>query len=207
MDRAAAVINICLQISANLCVIAAPFLPNTCAAIAGMLQFDPEGWDTAGNPDLLKDGHSIGEASLLFQRIEDGQIESQLEKLKASAIANQPKKSPHMPQKPSIAFDDFMKIDIRTATILEATRVPKTDKLLELKLDTGVDQRTVVSGIAEFYDPADLPGRQVSVLLNLEPRKIRGIMSQGMILMAEDAEGKLTFVKPEDEMGNGSTIR
>jgi methionyl-tRNA synthetase len=143
----------------------------------------------------------------LFQRIEDEQIQAQLEKLKASASENQAQKKQHMPQKPSIAFDDFMKIDIRTATILEAARVPKTDKLLELKLDTGVDQRTVVSGIAEFYNPEDLPGRQVSVLLNLEPRKIRGIMSQGMILMAEDADGKLTFVKPEDEIGNGSTVR
>lgn len=207
MESAAAVINICLQISANLTVIAAPFLPHTTEAMASMLKINGTKWSLAGNPDFLPDGHTIGEAKLLFERIDDEQIQAQIEKLQATATANQPTQPKHMPQKPTIAFDEFLKIDIRTATILEARKVPKTDKLLELRLDTGVDQRTVVSGIAEYYDPKDLPGRQVSVLLNLEPRKIRGIESQGMILMAEDADGKLTFVKPEDEIGNGSTVR
>ena len=112
-----------------------------------------------------------------------------------------------MPQKSSIEFDDFLKMDIRTATILEAERVPKTDKLMKIMLDTGVDKRTVVSGIAEHYTAEELPGKQVSVLMNLEPRKIKGIESQGMILMAEDADGKLTFVSPAHNIGNGSTIR
>ncbi len=112
-----------------------------------------------------------------------------------------------MPAKSNIAFDDFVKMDIRTATILEAERVPKTDKLLKISLDTGIDKRTVVSGIAEFFKPEELSGRQVSVLVNLEPRKIRGVESQGMILMAEDEEGKLTFVSPKEGWPNGSVVR
>ncbi len=208
LAQAAAIINVCLQVSANLTIIAAPFLPHTADRLRAMLNLPSGNWDAAGDPDLLADGHSINQAELLYKRIEDEEITTQREKLEAAAVQNQPKQEVnHMPQKPAIAFDDFMKMDIRTATILEAERVPKTDKLLKMKLDTGLDERTVVSGIAEYYDPKDLPGRQVSVLLNLEPRKIKGIESQGMILMAEDAEGKLSFVSPAEGTGNGSTVR
>ncbi len=204
-EKAAAVINICLQIAAHLTIIADPFLPHTTRRLRDMLKLPSCDWKTVGN--LLPDGHQIAEPQLLYQRVEDEQVALQVEKLRASAAENQPKEIVHMPQKSAIAFDDFMKMDIRTATILEAERVPKTDKLLKMKLDTGLDQRTVVSGIAEYYDPKDLPGRQVSILMNLEPRKIKGIESQGMILMAEDADGRLTFVRPDDAVGNGATVR
>jgi len=205
MDKAAAVINICLQVAAHLTVVADPFLPRTAQRLRAMLNLPLVDWETTGN--LLPDGHQINAPELLYQRIEDEEMALQVEKLRASAAENQFKEIVNMPQKSAIAFDDFMKMDIRTATILEAERVPKTDKLLKMKLDTGLDQRTVVSGIAEYYDPKDLPGRQVSILMNLEPRKIKGIESQGMILMAEDANGKLTFVRPDESIGNGATVR
>ncbi len=204
---AGAVINICLQVAANLTTIAEPFLPATCERLRSMLNMERVVWDSSGNPDLLPDRHPIEKAELLYQRIEDEQVATQLQKLVDAAALNQPKTIQHMPQKDAIAFDDFMKVDIRIATILEAERVPKTDKLMKLTLDTGLDKRTVVSGIAEYYKPEDLPGRQVSILMNLEPRKIKGIESQGMILMAEGADGRLTFVRPDDGMGNGATVR
>ncbi len=206
--KAGAVINICLQVAGNLSTIAEPFLPKTCEKLRFMLNIESMDWDASGNPDLMVEGSAIKEATLLYQRIEDEQMEIQLAKLRASETLNTTSKNIlHMPQKDSIAFDDFSKIDIRIATILTAERVPKTDKLMKLTLDTGLDQRTVVSGIAEHYSPEDLPGRQVSILMNLEPRKIKGIESQGMILMAEDADGRLTFVCPDGNTGNGATVR
>lgn len=206
-EKAAAILNLCLQLSANLSILMAPFLPNTSAKLTRMLDIKPLDWDAAGIPQLLPEGHTINEAELLYKRIEDDEVEAQLEKLRNAAKANEPIKTEHMPQKSSIDFDEFLRIDIRTATILEAERVPKTDKLMKILLDTGLDKRTVVSGIAEYYKAEELPGQQVSVLLNLEPRKIKGIESQGMILMAEDTEGKLAFVAPAGEMPNGSTVR
>ena len=207
LPKAGAILNFCLQLSANLTVIARPFLPNTMAKLAEMLNVNFEDWDNAGTMDMLAEGHQINPAELLFKRIEDEEVEEQKAKLLASAASNKKKETTHMPQKPAIEFDDFLKMDIRTATILEAERVPKTDKLMKIILDTGIDKRTVVSGIAEHYTAEELPGKQVSILLNLEPRKIRGVESQGMILMAEDADGKLSFVSPGDEMANGSTVR
>lgn len=206
-EKAAAVLNLCLQLSANLSVLSAPFLPQTVIRLAKILDMKSLDWDAAGSPDLLPEGHTIGKPELLFKRIEDEEVEAQRAKLKSAAEANEATKTKLMPEKKAIDFEDFMKMDIRTATILEAERVPKTDKLLKIELDTGLDKRTVVSGIAEYYKPEELAGRQVSVLMNLEPRKIRGVKSQGMILMAEDAEGKLAFVQPSDAMPNGSTIR
>jgi methionyl-tRNA synthetase len=206
-SKAGAVINICLQVAANLTTIAEPFLPATCVKLRAMLNMERIVWDKSGNPNLLPDQHPIGEAELLYQRIDDDQVAAQLQKLADAAALNQPKLINHMPQKDAIAFDDFMKVDIRIATIIDAERVPKTDKLMKLTLDTGLDKRTVVSGIAEYYKPEDLPGRQVSILMNLEPRKIKGIESQGMILMAEDADGRLTFVRPDDGIGNGAAVK
>jgi methionyl-tRNA synthetase len=171
--------------------------------MAEMLNIEIGGWETAGRTHVIKAGHQIGKAELLFQKIEEEEIQIQLDKLKKE---DEPK-STLMPQKSNVVFDDFVKMDIRTATILEAERVPKTDKLLKISLDTGIDKRTVVSGIAEFFKPEELAGRKVSVLVNLEPRKIRGVESQGMILMAEDEEGKLTFVGPGEEWPNGSVVR
>ncbi len=209
--KAAAVMNLSLQLVANLTVLAAPFLPNMCESLREMLALDTLDWDGIGTMNVLPEGHNINAAALLFNRIEDEEMEAQREKLRLSAEANkekeEPKTTPIMPEKNPVQFDDFMKIDIRTATILEAERVPKTDKLMKIKLDTGLDQRTVVSGIAEHYKAEELPGRQVSVLLNLEPRKIRSVESHGMILMAEDRDGKLSFVNFDKEMPNGSVVR
>ncbi|NEN24556.1 methionine--tRNA ligase [Cryomorpha ignava] len=207
LPKAEAILNFCLQLSANLTVIAAPFLPNTCAKLGQMLNTDFTEWKDAGTLKMLAVGHDINTPELLFKRIEDEEVEAQKAKLQASLVQNTKKESSLMPQKSAIEFDDFMKIDIRTATILEAERVPKTDKLMKILLDTGLDKRTVVSGIAEHYKAEELPGKQVSVLMNLEPRKIKGVESQGMILMAEDADGKLSFMSPTTEMPNGSTVR
>lgn len=205
-EHAAAVLHLCLQIAANLGIFADPFLPETASKIRGMLRVEGAEWNRI-SPELLKADSPIEQASLLFARVEDEAVAAQVEKLKQSAAPTpQPTYQP-MPQKETVTFDDFVKMDIRVATITAAERVPKTDKLLKIELDTGIDQRTVVSGIAEFYDPADLPGKQVSVLVNLAPRKLRGIESQGMILMAEDADGKLSFVNPESGLVNGATVR
>ncbi len=205
-DHAAAVLHLCLQITANLGIVADPFLPETAARIRKMLNIEGVAWSLV-SPAFLKEGAAINQAELLFARIEDADVNAQVEKLKNSAAPAAPTEIKHMPEKDAIAFEDFMKMDIRIATIVAAERVPKTDKLLKIDLDTGLDKRTVVSGIAEYYDPADLPGKQVSVLMNLAPRKLKGIESQGMILMAEDADGKLSFVNPDGGSGNGATVR
>jgi methionyl-tRNA synthetase len=144
---------------------------------------------------------------LLFEKIEDDAITRQVDKLLATKKANEESSSKTVPGKDPVTFDDFTKIDIRTATILEAEKVPKTTKLLKLKIDTGIDIRTIVSGIAEYYDPAAIIGKQISIVANLEPRKIKGIESKGMILMAEDSNGKLVMVSPADKVSNGSLIK
>ena len=156
----------------------------------------------------MKKGDTLWDIAQLY----DGVTVDQIKKLNEQAISNSADENASSasmppPAKDPTSFDDFMKMDIRTGTILEAERVPKTDKLLKLKVDTGIDQRTVVSGIAEYYEPSAIIGKHVTILVNLQPRKIRGIESQGMILMAEDKEGKLCFVSPEGEMGNGSVVR
>ena len=151
--------------------------------------------------------HKVNKPSLLFEKVEDETVAAQLQKLKDARKANEAAEASVEPAKDPINFEEFMKMDIRTATILEAEKVPKTKKLLKIKLDTGIDERTVVSGIAEHYSPEEIVGKQVSILVNLEPRKIRGIESQGMILMAEDQEGKLCFISPEKKFGNGSMVK
>jgi methionyl-tRNA synthetase len=182
-----------------------PFLPATATKIFGMLNKDAITFDQEME---FADGHQLNPAALLFEKVEDEAIEKQVQKLAdkkaASAVVTQPVIAP---AKANITFDEFVNMDIRTGTILTAEKVAKTKKLLKLTIDTGIDQRTVVSGIAEHYEPEAIIGKQVSILVNLEPREIKGIMSQGMILMAENAEGKLSFVAPADEMPNGSVIR
>ncbi len=206
-ERVKTILNISLQITANLSTVIDAFIPETANKLREFLNIDTITWDNAANTDNLKAGHTINKPSLLFEKIEDEQVEKQVEKLLQAKAANEAENAVVSPQKPNISFDDFTKMDIRIGTIMEAEKVAKTKKLLKLKIDTGIDQRTVVSGIAEFFDPEKIIGKQVSILVNLEPRQIRGIESQGMILMAEDADGTLRFIEPSEKTKNGSEVR
>ena len=206
-ERVKTVMNICLQITANLTIMLEPFLPFSMNKLRGFINFEKLDWSELGRTDLLPAGHQTNQPELLFEKIEDNVIEAQVQKLLDTKKANDAAQAVAKPARENCTFDDFMKMDIRTGTILEAQLVPKTKKLLQLKIDTGIDKRTVVSGIAEYYKPEDIIGKQVSILVNLEPRKIRGIESQGMILMAEDADGTLKFVSPEGQVKNGSEVR
>jgi len=206
-ERVKTVLYVATQIVANLAVLAQPFLPKTSARLFDMLDLSQQGWDKAGAKDLVKEGHRLGDVQLLFEKITDEQVDFQLQKLADAKAKNALETVEATPAKGNITFDDFMKLDIRVGTILEAEKVAKTKKLLKLTIDTGIDQRTVVSGIAEFFSPEDIVGKQVSILVNLEPREIKGIQSQGMILMAEDADGRLDFVNPTSAIRPGSTVR
>jgi len=205
-SRVRTILNISLQICANLTVIANPFLPFTSEKLGGMLGLTGLVWKDAGRTDLLKEDHQLNKPSLLFEPIEDKTIEEQVRKLTETKKANEESAAKINPARENIEYEDFSKMDIRVGTILEAERVPKTKKLLKLKVDTGIDQRTVVSGIAEYYSPEEIVGKQVSILVNLAPKKLKGIESNGMILMAENAEGKLCFVSPSESFSNGSEI-
>jgi methionyl-tRNA synthetase len=205
--RVETILNISLQIVANLSILGNPFLPFSMDKLRGMINFDLTNWDKAGDIDLLAEGHQLNKPSLLFEQIEDKAIEEQVNKLLETKKANIMSEVKAKPAKANIEFDDFAKMDIRTGTILEAEKVAKTKKLLKFLIDTGIDKRTVVSGIAEYYKPEELIGKQVSIIVNLAPKKLRGIESQGMILMAEDADGKLVFVSPSDAVKNGSEIK
>lgn len=213
MNRVASILNVSLQICANLAIAFAPFLPFSAKKLCKMLSMDEAllSWVNFASASLLPEGHIIGEAELLFSKIEDDVIEVQLAKLAAAKKANAQAAQAAAPVKLAPAkeqctFDDFAKMDIRTATVLEAERVPKTDKLLKLKIDTGLDIRTIVSGIAEFYSPEQMVGKQICILANLAPRVIRGIESKGMILMSKEENGKMRIVSPEERMGNGASI-
>ena len=206
-ERVKTVLNVATQIVANLAILAQPFLPKTAKELFDMLKLEEQGWDKAGIANLITENHILGEAQLLFEKITDEQVEFQLQKLAVAKANNSKAAVSAAPAKANISFDDFMKLDIRVGTILEAEKVPKTKKLLKLKIDTGIDQRTVVSGIAEFFAPEDIVGKQVSILVNLEPREIKGIQSQGMILMAEDGDGRLDFVSPKTQIAPGSVVR
>ncbi len=205
-ERVETILNISLQIAANLSIVAEPFLPFSVEKLLGMLNMKPLKWAVAGSADLLQANHQLGKPTFLFEKIEDAEVEKQVQKLLDTKKANEAA-APATPQKEEITYDDFVKMDIRTGTILEAEKVPKTKKLLKLKIDTGIDQRTVVSGIAEYFTSEQIVGKQVSILVNLAPRKLRGIVSQGMILMAEDKDGKLVFVAPEQPVSNGSEVK
>jgi methionyl-tRNA synthetase len=205
-ERTATVLNISLQICANLALLSEPFLPFTAEKLRGMLNQDKAFWYQAGNSELLEEGKQINPAQLLFEQIDDKQIEAQLEKLQQTKKANELATATVEPQKANIEYDDFAKMDIRVGTILAAEKVAKTKKLLKLTIDTGIDQRTIVSGIAEYYSPEEIIGKQVSVLVNLAPKALKGIESQGMILMAENLDGSLSFISPEKPIKNGGTI-
>lgn len=205
-ERTATVLNISLQICANLALLSEPFLPFTAEKLRGMLNQDKAFWYEAGNSEILEEGKQINQAQLLFEQIDDKQIEAQLEKLQQTKKANELASATVEPQKANIEYDDFAKMDIRVGTILAAEKVAKTKKLLKLTIDTGIDQRTIVSGIAEYYSPEEIIGKQVSVLVNLAPKALKGIESQGMILMAENLDGSLSFISPEKPIRNGGTI-
>ncbi len=206
-DRVKTIMNICLQITANLTICLEPFLPFSMDKLRGFLNLEKLDWDKLGDTEMLKAGHKVNKPELLFEKIEDKVIEAQLQKLQDTKKANEMAESKAAPAKENIEFDDFAKMDIRAGTVVECEKVAKTKKLLKLKVDTGIDQRTVVSGIAEYYKPEDLVGKQVSILVNLAPKKLRGIESQGMILCAENADGSLSIVAPDVNVKPGSEIR
>ncbi|MFD1094349.1 methionine--tRNA ligase [Salegentibacter chungangensis] len=217
-ERVKTIMYVALQIASALATLSEPFLPFTSEKLKGMLKFtDKESnlnegensqWDKITTREaLLPAGHQIGKAELLFSKIEDSQIQEQLDKLEATKTANAAEKNNVEPQKETATFDDFTKMDLRVGKIIEAQKMPKTKKLMVLKVDTGLDTRTVVSGIAEHFKAEDIIGKKVTVLVNLAPRKLRGVESEGMILMTENAEGKLVFVNPdEDGVESGTTI-
>lgn len=206
-EKAAQSLYIGAQIAVALAQLCEPFMPFSSEKLLKMFNVEKSNWqDIEANTELISIGHQINEASLLFSKIEDEVIENQIQKLENTKINNKKTNPNANPMKEEIQFDDFTKIDLRTATILEAEKVEKADKLLKLKVDTGVDVRTVVSGIAESFTPEEIIGKQVMILLNLAPRKIRGIESQGMLLLTTKPDGKLSFVTPDDKVENGIEI-
>jgi len=207
-ERVKTILNVALQITANIAVAIEPFMPFTAEKVLKLLQIGKPGWDELGSTALLEARHVIGTPELLFEKIEDSVVEAQLEKLAATKQANLAAEMGKevTPQKEVVSFDDFGKMDIRVVTIKEAEKIAKTKKLLKLTIDTGIDTRTIVSGIAEYYTPEELVGRQVLVLVNLEPRELKGVLSQGMILMGQDATGKLVLLSPTDKVGSGTIV-
>jgi methionyl-tRNA synthetase len=246
MVRTATILNVSLQICADLAIAFEPFTPFAAERLRAMLCVglnagadhrkgeqatvntykEGEGaaihtgstaaglnlaWDQLGATEILPAGHQIGEAQLLFAKIEDDAIKAQLDRLEAiraekEAAAKEEAAKQVVPQKEECTFEEFEKMDIRTATVLEAERVPKTDKLLRLTIDTGIDRRVIVSGIAEFYSPEDMVGKQICILANLKPRVIRGIESHGMILMAKQGDGSMRFITPQEVVNNGAQV-
>jgi methionyl-tRNA synthetase len=207
-ERVQTQMYVALQIAAALSALCEPFLPFTAKKLSRILKIEnPLNWNTiTESSDLIPAGHQIGEAELLFAKIEDEEIQKQIDKLEATKTANKAENKVVESQKEAIQFDDFAKMDLRVGTIIEASKMPKANKLLILKVDTGIDIRTIVSGIAESFKPEDIVGKKVTVLVNLAPRNLRGVESQGMILMTTNAEGKLVFVNPDAETPNGETI-
>lgn len=205
--RVRTILNISLQICANLAVLSEPFLPFTAKKLTSMLNLPDYKWKDAGSAGLLKDGLQLNNPELLFEKIEDDTVEAQVQKLLETKKNNLQKNINLKPAKENVTYDDFSKLDIRVVTVLEAEKVPKTDKLLKLKIDTGFDQRTVISGIAGKYKPEDLIGKKVCMIVNLAPRSIRGTESKGMILSAENANGELCLIIPSEDFHNGSEIK
>jgi methionyl-tRNA synthetase len=204
---------VALQIATALGILSEPFLPFTSEKLSRILviptkEESHKGWETVSkSSELVKPGHKIGQAEILFAQIDDAEIQKQIDKLEATKTANKMENRTVEPQKETATFEDFSKLDLRVGTILEAEKMPKANKLLVLKVDTGMDVRTIVSGIAEHFSPEEVIGKRVTVLVNLAPRALRGVESQGMILMTNNAEGKLVFVNPDaDGVDNGAGI-
>ena len=205
-ERVKTILNVALQIVANTTVAIEPFMPFSAEKLTRMLAVDHLEWDVIGRSNIIAAGHTIGAAELLFEKIEDEVIERQVKKLEDAKRANEAAAAVVPEQKDSVTFEQFGQMDIRVSTVVAAEKVAKTKKLLKLTVDTGIDTRTIVSGIAEYYTPEELVGRQILVLVNLMPRELKGITSQGMILMSADATGKLTLLAPTDKVPNGSQV-
>ncbi len=207
-ERVKTQMYVALQIATALQILCDPFLPFTSNKLATILNLKDLKWNTISETsELVKSGHKIGQSEILFSQIEDAEIQKQIDKLEATKVANKAENKVIEPQKETATFEDFSKLDLRVGTILEAEKMPKANKLLVLKIDTGMDVRTIVSGIAEHFLPEEVVGKRVTVLVNLAPRALRGVESQGMILMTNNSEGKLVFVNPDaDGVENGTLI-
>ena len=206
-ERVKTVINLSLQLVANLAIAFEPFLPFSSERLRGMLNVERPEWDRLGSTDLLPEGHQLNEPALLFEKIEDAVIEAQIQKLLDTKKANEAAAYKANPVRQDIAFEDFEKLDIRVGTVVECERVPKADKLLRFLIADGLENRTIVSGIAKHYNPEDLIGKQVCFIANLPPRKLRGIESQGMILSAENFDGGLSVLTVDREVKPGSEVK
>ena len=208
MDRVATIMHLSLQIAANLAIAFEPFLPFTSAKLRKMLNLESFNWSDLGKIDLLATGSQLGTPELLFEKIEDETMAAQVQKLLDTKLANEAAAYKPAPVKENVSFDDFTKMDIRVATVLDCQKVPKADKLLQFRLADGMEERTILSGIAVYYpNPEELIGTQVCFIANFEPRKLRGIMSEGMILSAEDADGKLVLIRPAAIVTNGVEVK
>ena len=207
MGRVATILNIALQVSANLAIVFEPFLPFSAAKLRKLLNMGAAEWDKIGSIDILAAGSVVEPAELLFEKIDDAPIEAQVKKLHDTKLENAKAEPSVAPIKECVGFEDFMKLDIRVGTVTECCKVPKADKLLQLKIDDGLKGRTIVSGIAKHYKPEDLVGKQVCFIANLEPRKLKGVLSEGMILSAEDPDGKLSVVSPAANVTPGSEVK
>ncbi|WP_304237105.1 methionine--tRNA ligase [Jiulongibacter sediminis] len=205
-ERVKTIMNIAVQITSTLGIACEPFLPFTAAKINAMLNIEKREWMYAGKPDAIADGHQIGKAELLFEKIEDSVVEAQVNKLLETKKMNELEGKTIPELKEEILFDDFMKLDIRVGTILEAEPIKKSKKLLKFLIDDGMEKRTILSGIAEYYNPEEMVGKQVTFIANLAPRKMMGVMSEGMILMAEDKDGSLALIQPNKAVWNGAGV-
>ena len=204
--RTAMVLNLSLQICANLAIMAEPFLPFSSEKMKQMLQFDGN-WQMAGSHTLLETGHELNKPELLFEQIDDATIQKQIDKLMETKRQNELNAWAPATPKAMVAFDDFGKLDIRVGTVLECTKVPKADKLLQFKIEDGMGTRTIVSGVAKFYpEPEKLVGQQVCFIANFAPRKLKGVESQGMILSAEDKDGRLVLITPSQLVTPGCNV-
>ena len=206
-ERTATVLNIALQICGNLAVLCAPFLPFTADKMHRMLNLPAKGWQDAGRADILQEGLTIDKPELLFEQIDDATIQAQVDKLLETKRQNELNAWQPASVKSQVAFDDFGKVDIRVGTVLECSKVPKADKLLQFKIDDGMGGRTIVSGIAKYYpEPEKLVGMQVCFIANFEPRKLKGVVSEGMILSAEDRDGRLVLITPSQLVTSGVNV-
>jgi methionyl-tRNA synthetase len=208
MDRVATIMHLSLEIAANLAIAFEPFLPFSANKMRKMIGLNSFSWLDLGKTNLLKPGASLSHAELLFEKIEDSSIEQQVQKLLDTKKANEAENKKNIPIKENVAFEEFQKIDIRVGTVVECQKVPKADKLLQFRIADGLQDRTILSGIAEYYpNPDALIGTQVCFIANFEARKLRGVMSEGMILSAQDANGKLVLIQPKDLVANGSEVK
>jgi methionyl-tRNA synthetase len=206
LQRTATILNISMQITANLAIAIEPFLPFSSQKIKHLINKSDLKWNQLGAIDLLEEGHRLNEPELLFEKIEDETIERQVQKLLNTKKANELKEKQANPLKVPVVYDNFAKLDIRVGKVLECVKVPKADKLLQFKIDDGLGGRTILSGIAEYYQPEELAGKMICFIANLEPRKIKGIVSQGMLLSAESFDGTLRLIHPDASLEPGSTV-